>query len=248
VDPNRVESFNAQQRQGEVQLWDVTSRRRVGPTIEPGAGSVLSVAFSHDGTLLATGSYKGRLDLWDVATRARVGKPVTIADDGVLTVAFAPSDDLVAGGSAVAPVGVWRVSDQQSAFPPLAGHPSYVTGTAFRPDGTVLATTDILGGTRLWDPATGLALGGELKSLWPDSLEPNVPLPFLGLRNAFSPDGKLLAATGADGRAMVWNLDPAVWRQRACAIVGRNLTREEWRLYLPSGAPYRATCSEWPSG
>jgi WD40 repeat protein/tRNA A-37 threonylcarbamoyl transferase component Bud32 len=248
VDRNEVEAFNAQTRQGEVQLWDVTSRRRVGRAIEPGAGSVLSVAFSHDGRQLATGSFKGRLDLWDVATRARVGRPVTIADDGVLTVAFAPSGDLVAGGSAVAPVSVWRVSDQQPAFPPLAGHSSYVTGAAFRPDGAVLATTDIFGGTRLWDPATGLALGGELKSLLPDSLEPTVNLPFLGLRNAFSPDGKLLAATGADGRAMVWDVDPVVWRQRACAIVGRNLTREEWELYLPSGAPYRATCTEWPSG
>jgi WD40 repeat protein len=248
VDPNVIAGFNAQKRQGEVQLWDVTSRQRVGRAIEPGAGSVLSVAFSHDGALLATGSYKGQFDLWDVATRARVGKPVTIVDDGVLTVAFDPSDDLVAGGSAIAPVRVWRVSDRQPAFPPLAGHSSYVTGTAFRPDGTVLATTDIFGGTRLWDSKTGLALGGELKSPWPDSLAPTVNLPALGLRNAFSPDGKVLAATGVDGRAMVWSVDPAVWRQRACAIVGRNVTREEWKLYLPAGTPYRATCSEWPSG
>jgi WD40 repeat protein len=171
---------------------------------------------------------------------------VTIVDDGVLVVAFDPSDELVAGGSAVAPVHVWRVGDQRPAFPPLAGHSSYVTGAAFRPDGTVLATTDIFGGTRLWDPATGLAFGGELKSPWPDSLEPTVDLPALGLRNAFNADGTLLATTGVDGRAMVWSVDPDVWRQRACTIVGRNLTREEWKLYLPAGTPYRATCSEWP--
>jgi hypothetical protein len=30
--------------------------------------------------------------------------------------------------------------------------------------------------------------------------------------------------------------------------VGRNLSREEWRLYLPPGTRYRATCSEWPTG
>jgi class 3 adenylate cyclase len=28
-------------------------------------------------------------------------------------------------------------------------------------------------------------------------------------------------------------------------LVGRNLSREEWKLYLPAGAPYRATCPEW---
>jgi hypothetical protein len=75
-----------------------------------------------------------------------------------------------------------------------------------------------------------------------------VNLPFLGLRNAFSPDGTLLAAAGVDGYEMLWEVDADVWRERACAIVGRNLSREEWTLYMPSGAPYRATCPQWPSG
>ena len=47
---------------------------------------------------------------------------------------------------------------------------------------------------------------------------------------------------------MLWDVDPAVWRRRGCAIVGRNLSRVEWKLYLPPGKPYRATCSEWPTG
>jgi hypothetical protein len=105
-----------------------------------------------------------------------------------------------------------------------------------------------LGGTRLWDPATGLAYGDELASPRPASLVPSIDLPFLGLRNAFSPDGKLLAVPGIETRAMLWDVDAAVWRRRACAIVGRNLSREEWKLYLPPGTSYRATCSEWPTG
>jgi hypothetical protein len=71
--------------------------------------------------------------------------------------------------------------------------------------------------------------------------------PFLGLRNAFSPDGNRLAVAGVETLAMVWDIDPAAWRRRACAIVGRNLSREEWALYLPGVTPYRATCSEWPT-
>ena len=81
VDPNGADGFYRQQRQGEVQLWDVDSRSRVGRAIAPGGGSVLSVAFNPDGTLLATGS-GGRLDLWDVATQAHHGKPMRVADDG----------------------------------------------------------------------------------------------------------------------------------------------------------------------
>ena len=94
---------------------------------------------------------------------------------------------------------VWRVADQRPAFPPLSGHTGPVTGTAFDPSGAFLATTSLFGGTRLWDPATGLGYGDELvASARPGSAEPSIDLPFLGLRNAFSPDGKVLAAAGVE--------------------------------------------------
>jgi WD40 repeat protein/class 3 adenylate cyclase/energy-coupling factor transporter ATP-binding protein EcfA2 len=250
VDPNGVDGFTGQQRQGEVQLWDVHSRSRVGRAIAPGGGSVLSLAFNGDGTLLATGSYGGRLDLWDVAAQAGHGKPMRVADDGFPSVAFDSSGRLVAAGGGIGPVRVWRVADQRPAFPPLSGHTSPVTGVAFDPAGSFLATTSLSGGTRLWDPTTGLAYGDELvASTRPGSLVSSIDLPpFLGLRNAFSPDGKLLAVAGVETLAMLWDVDPAVWRLRACATVGRNLSREEWKLYLPAGTPYRATCSKWPTG
>jgi WD40 repeat protein len=252
ADPNGVDGFYVQQRQGVVHLWDVESRRRVGRPISPGAGSVLSLAFDADGEMLATGSitrrFDGRLDLWEVASRASRGKPMMVRDDGVLSVAFDPTGALVASGGAIGPVRVWRVADQRPAFPPLTGHTGSVTGAAFDPTGSFLATTTLFGATRLWDPATGLGYGDELAgSPKPDSLVPSIDLPFLGLRNAFSPDGKLLAVSGVETRAMLWDVDPRVWRERACAIVGRNLTREEWSLYMPSGSEYRATCPEWPA-
>src|SRR5262245_58056173 len=174
VDPNGAQGFNDQQRQGEVQLWDVQTHSRVGQAIRPGAGSVLSVAFSRDGNLLATGSYRGQLDLWDVSTHRRHGKPMRVADDGVLSVAFDPSGRLVAGGGAVGPVRVWRVADQRPAFPPLSGHTTPVTGVAFDPTGAFLATTSVFGGARLWGPATGLGYGEELvASPKPVSLKPS---------------------------------------------------------------------------
>jgi WD40 repeat protein len=249
VDPNGVGEFFRQQQQGEVQLWSVGPRTRVGGAIVPGGGSVLSLAFSRDGTLLATGSHRGRVDLRDVATQARHGNPMKVADDNFASVAFAPERQLVAAGD-VGPVRVWRVDDQRAAFPPLSGHPGPVTGAAFDPDDAFLATTDVLGETKLSDPATGLPYGDLLVgSPKPESLVDGFAgLPWLPLRNAFSPDGKLLAVGGFVTLAMLWDVDPAVWRRRACTIAGRNLTREEWKLYLPPGKPYRATCADWPTG
>ena len=233
--PNGEEGFNDQQQEGEVQLWDVDSRRRVGRKIAPGAGSVLSLAFNRRGKLLATGSYSGRVDLWDVASQARHGKSMKASDEGFPSVAFDPSGRLVAAGGAIGPVRVWRVADQRPAFPPLSGHTRPVTGVAFDPAGSFLATTSLFGGTRLWDPATGLGYGDELVGKREDRPSRPPSIPFLGLRNTFSPDGKLLAVAGLETRAMLWEVDPAVWRRRACAIVGRNLSREEWKLYLPPG-------------
>jgi WD40 repeat protein/KaiC/GvpD/RAD55 family RecA-like ATPase len=46
---------------------------------------------------------------------------------------------------------------------------------------------------------------------------------------------------------LLWNVDPADWIRTACTIAGRNLTRPEWRQYLPS-RPYRSTCPQWPPG
>jgi WD40 repeat protein len=249
VDPNGVsDAYYLQKKNGVAELWDVVSRRRVGQ-VAPQAGSVFTVAFNPDGSLLATGSYRGQLDLWDVATRKHHGKAMRVTGDGVLSVAFDPSSELLAAGGANGPVRVWRVADQRPAFPPLTGHTPNVVGTAFDPDDTFLATSTLNGGTRLWDPATGLGYGGELASSpRPASLEPTIDLPGLGLRNAFSPDGKQLAVPGVDTRPMLWDVDPAVWRERACAIAGRNLSPEEWRLYMPSGTDYRATCPQWPTG
>jgi WD40 repeat protein/class 3 adenylate cyclase len=251
VDQNGAgQGLYTQRRQGKVQFWDVGSRRRIGRPITPGAGSVLSLAFTPDGTLIATGSFRGRLDLWDVATRSRHGKPMRAADDGFESVAFDPSGRLVAAGGASPLVRVWRVTNQRPAFAPLTGRTVQTTGTSFDPAGSFLATTSVLGGTSLWDPATGLRYGDDLLgSPRPPSLTSSIDFPpFLGLRNSFSPDGKLLAAAGGPTLAMLWNVDPAAWRRRACAIVGRNLTRLEWKLYLPPGTSYRTTCPEWPTG
>ncbi len=49
-------------------------------------------------------------------------------------------------------------------------------------------------------------------------------------------------------RMIFWDLDPAVWRVRACEAAGRNLTQEEWTKFLPEGEPYHVTCPQYPAG
>ena len=49
--------------------------------------------------------------------------------------------------------------------------------------------------------------------------------------------GRHLVSGGSD--TVVWELDPAMWRVRACEAAGRNLTQEEWEEPLPEGEAYR---------
>lgn len=44
---------------------------------------------------------------------------------------------------------------------------------------------------------------------------------------------------------LLWNVDPATWRERACDIAGRNLTASEVRQYLPNNPDARPTCSRF---
>ena len=55
-------------------------------------------------------------------------------------------------------------------------------------------------------------------------------------------DGEVSAVVrGHPGRT--YPLDPQVWLDRACAVAGRDLTRDEWSSYLP-GREYEQTCTD----
>jgi hypothetical protein len=43
-----------------------------------------------------------------------------------------------------------------------------------------------------------------------------------------------------------YSLDPADWLAHVCAIVGRDLTTDEWNRYLPE-RPHRRTCTDLTS-
>ena len=111
---------------------------------------------------------------------------------------------------------------------PLSGHRNTVTSLGFSQDGKLLATGAADRAVILWDVVTRQPLGAIETGFEVQSV-------------AFRPNKNTLAVLG-DKRLLVWDTEVEAWRDTACRIANRNLSREEWGKFFGSKAEYRETC------
>ncbi len=154
--------------------------------------SVLSVAFSPDGQLLATGDVNGEVCFWQVADskllRSCKGHAGWVHD-----VTFSPDGYLLSSASSDHTVKLWSVSDGK-CVKTLCGHNQRVRSVAFSPDGHTLASGSSDYTIRLWDVNSGQCLKIMLEhknSIWSVT---------------FSPDGMKLASGSEDKTLKLWDV------------------------------------------
>ncbi|HEX5969885.1 MAG TPA: WD40 repeat domain-containing protein, partial [Intrasporangium sp.] len=207
---------------GQVRVMDESGAEVARLEEEPGQ-YIRTLSFNRDGTLLA-------MTRSGITTIDPTRMPVTIWDwkrDEVVRridasaelVTFDPQGALIASSRRVEGVAdVWDARSGQRVATLTAS--AHVLDLAFNATGTRLATTHSDGTIRLWDPRTGaqtLVLYSADEEV--DSV-------------GFSPDGSMLASSGASGIVHVWTLDLDVLMDIAKARLKRGFSEEECRVYL----------------
>jgi WD40 repeat protein len=208
-----------------VGLWDVQTRKLTGRL----KGSVRSMTFSADGTMLATEcsmeGVQGGVQIWGVKEEKVVA---TLKAKGPVVQALAFSGDgkSLAVGYEDGTIRVWDVKTERETAR-LPGQPKLVSALAFEPGDRTLLSAGLGKAVCRWDLTTGrltamtslkraakpygLAFGPGLATLviadedglsvWDTRTGAPVSNAKVGLVFAFSPDGKWIAAVPSEGKA-----------------------------------------------
>jgi WD40 repeat protein len=183
-----------------VQRAGLLPARPSSSMIEGHTGQVHAVAWSLDGSRLASAAGDGSVRIWDTATGEAVGRPLRgHRDEAIRSVAWSPDGTRLASADDDTTVMLWNPTTGQPVGRPLGGGAHKPQGdttsgaVAWSPDGTRLAAAGKDDTVVVRNVSTGQQVGKALPSggIW---------------SVAWSPDGSRLATAGWDNTVRLWEV------------------------------------------
>jgi hypothetical protein len=200
--------------------------------------SLKAIDISGDGNWLAGVATSGELIIVDLRTNTYE----TIANEApsrILSVAFHPTRNLIAYGVEVVsergvPVrGTVKLFDNNTkqVTKELSGHRSGISAIRFSPDGLLLASAGLDRKLQMWvvdqEEDLPILMDNNNGNIWD-----------IG----FAKDSNYLIASCNNGEIRIWPTDPKMLAEQVCPKLTRNMTPEEWEIYVANGIGYETTC------
>ena len=181
-----------------IQLWD-TDTGRMRALLEGHGSTIYHITFSRDGRMLASASRDGTAGLWDVES-GRLIHRLAAGNQIASRVRFNPEGTLLAVGYHTQ-ARLWDV-DSGQVRANLTRHSDVNRLVLF---GTYWDSVDIMLSP---DGRLLLTVGNKSIKVW-NTYTGDLVTTLEGVHHlvAFSPDGKALAATGANGTVLVWTIE-----------------------------------------
>ena len=186
-----------------IGIWIYDAYKREEVRLVTGyTDTVECIAFSPDGSLLASGSDDDTVHLWDINTRTHKIL-FTGRTSSVRSIAFSPDSRTLAGGSRSnrdKTVYLWDI-DTGNLKATLSEHTNGVDSIAFSPDGkTIASLSDAI--VYLWD-----ASNNDLKNTFTRDIN-NDHIDDVNLIT-FSPNGETIATANWDDTVSLWDVATA---------------------------------------
>ena len=181
-------------------LWTSTN------VVNAQTSNVTVVAFSPDGSWLATASLDQTVKIWSTGDWS-LQQTLAEYTNGVTSVAFSPDGQKIVSGSVDGTVQMWNWSGGNCLWT-IGAHALPVTGTVFTPGGSLVISGSDDHTIRLWSAADGsavLTLGGHTDYI-------NAV--------AISPDGTLCASAGNDSSIQIHRTTDGLLLQTLAGTTG----------------------------
>ena len=217
---------------GKVLKWDIAAKTSV--SVGPDQVKINYIDVSSKGNYIAGVSSEKKALVWNPDKVSDVFRVPEVQGKSIKTVRFKPDESTLAIGYSDGYVELWDIA-KRTKISEIKAHSAEVNDIQFNDRMSQLATAGTDGSLKIWD----------MRDLTTPPINFTDNEGFVMVIE-FSPDGQIILSGTYEGNSNVVGRPTSVGvlATDICGTVARNMTTDEWAMYVARDIPYEKTCSE----